>query len=675
MRNYTRFIRKRLQNLGVTHDAAAALAANFNYQISHMGETGGITYVKRCGDELLRYLYGTPEQRSPWVKTVDRFPKFFLPIKECSEEIKLRVAKLARAVRFTTIQPQQVDKVVNAVETPYGGSPEALALMSKLIKQGLSIYRPVPTWGEVEAEVLPKRITKTFHKVQSTSGRTANVKEPPVKESLQLLADHPDFRTPNWEESFFPIIPSEVRRLVALYERPISERIPYVGEIHAAQEGGGKLRMFASPYSIFQMMLYPLHWYLARVRKALPTDCTLDQTSGAKWAQEILRSGRTIHSVDLTTATCRFPLQPQIELLLALRVPSEHICALEYVCRGWWSCGVDVATAFARDSLQWAVGQPLGIAPSMSMFSLCHNLLLCGLCIELGLEPKDTFRVLGDDVVISDDDLAARYVSVLALADIPVSSAKSHSSTRFAEFAGYSITPDLLVRPGQWRPSTPQNYLSLCRDLMVPLRGEFSSLYERVSELLLFRDGVYSPPPEDWPYFIKVNTLFAIAHLEKWTVYEAEIWYYKIMSVIDKQLGYMVPYVWREPSFVDSVFEPVLSFVKDHQDPDIEGMINQLYLSLSREQPGGFNTGSVLFRGYLGLSWLWEAGAISQVEYHTLTDSILERARDMLYMPPRANFDNEVAYLGKQMAKLLKIATVYDGEDDLWSSLRGVSPS
>lgn len=653
-----RFLRRRLQNIGVPQDKATQLSENFAYQYAHQGEAGSTTYIKRCGETLIHYLYGTPD-KAPWVRTVHRFPSFFAPVKECGEEVLLRVAKLARAIRFTTIRPEQVDKVTSAVVTPYGGTAQAVTRISDLISIGVSLYS-LKTMPKMRREAYkPKLVTRSFKKVQSTAGPTNNVSEPPIRESFQLLADHPEFRVEGWETVFYPIMPESCRNQVDRLVRPFEDRIPYVGEIHASQEGGGKLRMFASPYTVFQCILYPLHFYLASVRREVPTDCTHDQAEGARVAQGWLNTGRTVHSVDLSTATCRFPLEPQIKLLELLGIPEAEIRLLNYVCRGTWKCGIDVGTAFAMPSLKWEVGQPLGIAPSMSMFSLVHNLLLTGLCVGLRIDPVDSFRVLGDDVVISHDELAREYQAVLAAADIPISTSKSHVSKTYAEFAGYSITRDLMVRPGQWRPATPTNMLSLAEELKTPLYGEVHRLGELIQKTYLFGVNMYDPSPEEWPMFIKLSTGFALLHLERWTAYRAPLWYYKIMEVSDAQCG-MLKYHWDEPNFAKAIYSVLFEKIEEIEGDnhgELMQMVYPLYmLALRGHRPDEMK----MYDCYQALVWLWDAGVLTQLEYHTLTDKILEVSRTLLWMPDKRAEDNELSYIGSQLSKLVKLVALGD---------------
>jgi hypothetical protein len=663
-----RFIRKRLQNLGVSLADAGQLSGNFSYQYAHQGEVRAAAYIKGCGDTLLNYLYGTPD-KAPWVRTVDRFPVFFDAIRGYSEEVQLRVAKFARAIRFGCVDAKyqkQVDKVVLPVITPFGGDIESLHTLSSLIKAGVELSGigrlPLKGWNDFQ----PPLVTKQFKKVQSLGHQTRNVSEPPIRESLQILADHPDLCVEGFERVFWPITATGVRTWVDRLSRPFEDRTPYVGEIHASQEGGGKLRMFASPYTVIQCILYPIHYLISEYRKEISvkavgggTDCTHDQTAGALWAQDQLRIGRRVHSVDLSTATCRFPLYPQIELLRYLRVEESMIAALEYVCRGLWRCSADTSVAFATPSLQWEVGQPLGIAPSMSMFSLSHNMLLWGLCDKLRLNPLDSFRVLGDDVVISNDELSDEYIKILLAADIPVSTTKSHHSSKFAEFAGYSITAEHLVRPGQWRPATPVNLLALAEDLKTPLYGEVTKLYEDVQKAYLFGKGLYDPMPEDWPMFIKISTVLQVSGLEQMTVLKAPLWYYHIMTVVDRQLAPNTAFEWSDPSFhrevfkyLDQVLESIRLQHPEHFD-DYKIIVDSWY------RPGVFFGGGYhqmsMWDAATALSQLWYAGALTQEQYVTAADGLQEVVRSLLYLPPRGAKENKLIHLAKRLSQMLEV--------------------
>lgn len=732
-KSIVRMIRRRLQNLGVAHPIARNISQRVRYQLDHQGELGTVRYLKACGDKLQSYLHGDTslrkEENPIWVATRAKFPVFFEGLEDMSEGVLSRVSKLARAIRTSTTYQDQVDKVTQAVVTPYGGTSFGLARMSTLIRAGASSLgmKDLGSDMSIYDQRIPL-ITKKFSKVTSTScdmakaysndsteflEHTIQLSEPPILESLQVLADHPDLQVGNWTKSFFPLKDQWVRDIVHDLTRPVEQRTPYVGEIYFTIEGALKIRMFAAPYSVVACILYPLHYMLADLRKYfISTDVTNDQPSGAERIQSWLNGGDTVYSVDLSTATCRFPLEPQIEYLRFLGVPDEWISALVYVCTGHWHCGVEAATAFALPSLQWEVGQPLGIPPSMSMFGSCHNLLLRGLALELGLDPDQSFVVLGDDVGIRYSQLAERYMALLEECAIPVSWTKTHASSRYAEFAGFMISRKEKTRPGQWRIAGYTNMLEIAENIGAPLKGEVSYFHQEIQKLHLFRQGLYDPAPQEYPDYVRLSTEFSLCFLERWTTYKAPYWHFKVQDVMCSQIRALRPFgtpgaqyqfdpsVWPFHEEWKSMSEILYEFLhrvasdKDREvaDPEgtlanivslmwydaqcntglalypnvrmIEGFRSQSMVSsydpdsdsfIYEQEPFGLKPPSeIMWDAYTTLNTLWWTGAFSELEYHTLTLELCEHARSLLYMPQKAHTQNKLIALAKRMGEFLR---------------------
>lgn len=523
--DYAKQIRRRLQNLGVSYPHAKKTADWFQNQIRSRGPEGALGVLKAYGDTILWYLFGTPEKPA-WVKTKHRFPQKIFFLKEHSEEVLLRVAKFARSIVLVTLSKKQSEKVLKGATDPYLGSESGITLVSKYIKLGVQDagFEPSPFQPS-----RPPTLSRLFKKVMSVSGPTGMVSEPPIRESLEILQGCPFLANlPYWKEAFWPLNPDSVR--------VDANWSGFVGEIHAAQEGGGKLRMFASPYTVFQTLLSPIHDWLDLFRRVLPTDCTYNQLAGAQWSQFHLKQGITIHSVDLSTATCRFPWESQEMLLSLLGLGEEFIDALRSVSKGRWKVDESLREFFP-DVISWEVGQPLGIKPSMSLFSLAHNLLLRGMCVELGVSTS-SFRVLGDDVVLRGDKLHNLYREVMAEAGVPISHSKCHSSNQFAEFAGASITRSTIMRPGRWKAAGQTNHLSIAEDLGRPLNREVSSKQLEAEKLLLFGKGLFNPAPKNWHRYLKANSLLQETIVESSTLTHCKSWILGITKCLDDQFGY-----------------------------------------------------------------------------------------------------------------------------------------
>jgi hypothetical protein len=483
--------------------------------VNEQGERGAIEYLKKVGTQILSKF--TDVEAQSWVATVDKYPRGILYLENYPEEVNLRIAKFARACRLRQVDQVQIDKVVLSATKPFSGKFGSQATLSKYIVLGV---RSCPGMsGKWSFVPKPQPAVKEY---LGYSPEEAAVR---LKFDLQYLVSVPELYTHPDSQHLFPnadfdSLLNQIREQTPVEDLlteihhydpdPVLGRTrPLVGEIFASQEGGGKLRMYASPFKTLQALLRPIHSWIDIRRSYLETDCTYSQEDGAKWAQSHLLRGTTIHSVDLSAATCRFPLGPQIDALVHLGLSTTYVDLIIMACRGRWSVDPDLVKAGFPTEITWEVGQPLGIAPSMSMFSLTHNLLLRGIAWALE-RPLDCFRVLGDDVVIADDLVHEEYLRVLGLADIPVSKGKSYSSADYAEFAGFSITKTAMVRAGQWRIADRDNHLSISESIGRPLNFEVPRHWSVLEEFHLWRNGLHDVSDTTrYLRFLKANSNMA----------------------------------------------------------------------------------------------------------------------------------------------------------------------
>lgn len=243
------------------------------------------------------------------------------------------------------------------------------------------------------------------------------------------------------------------------------------GSIHFLQEPGGKLRSIASPFRLHQEALRPLGETLYDVVKSLPWDCTFDQSKAVPHIQSHLTTGGKIHSIDLSSATDHFPLSLQMTALRAIFYKSDwdHLELFSTISRGQWSSPIG--------KLSWTKGQPLGLYPSFAAFTLTHGLLLFHLN---GCRFDNQFFVVGDDVVILNDELRDSYVSMLDRMGCPWSTDKSLSSSKLAEFAGKIISSTRVIPQLKWRSISNDNFLDICRLLGIQSRCLLNKRQKRV---------------------------------------------------------------------------------------------------------------------------------------------------------------------------------------------------
>lgn len=249
-----------------------------------------------------------------------------------------------------------------------------------------------------------------------------------------------------------------------------------VGSIGLIQEPGYKLRAVANPGRIYQHMLTPLGRVLFDTLKSLPWDCTHDQSKGFIAIKDALRNGTKIHSIDLSSATDNFPLSLQMEMMrsfISFSKDNDQISLFEIISRGNWR--------LFGSTISWTCGQPLGLYPSFAAFALTHGLILFGLNNHSW---NNKFYVLGDDVLILDDELAQKYRSFLDKYKCPISESKSLISNTTCEFAGKIIDKDHIIPQFKWRTISDDNFIDIVKNFGPNMIRFLKSKQRKICKLL-----------------------------------------------------------------------------------------------------------------------------------------------------------------------------------------------
>lgn len=263
----------------------------------------------------------------------------------------------------------------------------------------------------------------------------------------------------------------------------------WFGTISFIQEGGYKLRAIANPIRPLQCLLAPLGFGLYQALRAIVNDFTHDHEAGIKYIQNHML-GQVVYSVDLSDATNNMPLEPQLALLKSLGAEQWEIDLFHHASRGLWSLPKETGRKFGR----WTVGQPLGVFPSFASFALMHH-LICELALDRvarkhhirwrflkrssrkrgkmnylrefstdgilnirqthfpwNLSSDRPWAIIGDDLVIFDEEVYKEYMELVNSMDIPVSSEKTLISSCCAEFAKRIIFRDHVILPIKWSP-------------------------------------------------------------------------------------------------------------------------------------------------------------------------------------------------------------------------------
>jgi hypothetical protein len=188
----------------------------------------------------------------------------------------------------------------------------------------------------------------------------------------------------------------------------------------------GKNREIAILDYYSQAALQPLHKYQFKLLSRIPQDSTFDHSKNLMGL--VPSPGSRFHSVDLSSATDRFPLKVQSMLISSMFG--------EEFTRDWETIMVGYPFEYQGRSISYARGNPMGAYSSWSSFSLAHHFLVFVACNKAGIRWKSCpYTLLGDDIVIANDEVAMKYKEILQGLDIPFSAEKSHSSPHLFEFA------------------------------------------------------------------------------------------------------------------------------------------------------------------------------------------------------------------------------------------------
>lgn len=410
------------------------------------GEEWTVERLKTLKVAYIQSLAGYDKIDLPWIKHTNNRPKGpFAPLFRVHGE--KRVMKTLSALMVYTaftkpISQSDIDKVRTSIEEPGIETEDRLLAMSRLIMKYPALNKRWTSLSELFCREYGKK-EESFKFSGLTSGKP-------------LLSRHAGQSDLPWIHSFVewtglhapwnPIL----KKMGVPIDREIerSYRDVSMGKIHLLSEAGLKVRAVAVPNAAVQVAFEPLHEALSKVLKEIPQDCTFDQRSGALWAQSQLKEGRTVHAVDLSSATDRFPLHFQVGVLEKLESENFKIdiaSKFRSVCKnGMWRLP-------DGDIIRYGAGQPMGLKGSFPMFAVSHHALLGVLWAFLGKESgqdlgEAPYRILGDDIVISDDDLHDQYRRALKKLGAPISEHKSLSSSKVTEFAGFIITKQFITK-------------------------------------------------------------------------------------------------------------------------------------------------------------------------------------------------------------------------------------
>lgn len=141
-----------------------------------------------------------------------------------------------------------------------------------------------------------------------------------------------------------------------------------IRKIVGIEDKEGKTRVIAIGDYWSQTVLRPLHLWIFRILRRIRQDVTfnqgsfLDKVSG--WPK-----GVVLYSVDLTSATDRFPIRLIADVLEGV-LPKEYVQAWLDIMVGYPFLTPD------KGEVRYEVGNPMGFYSSWGSFALAHHFVV-----------------------------------------------------------------------------------------------------------------------------------------------------------------------------------------------------------------------------------------------------------------------------------------------------------
>lgn len=198
----------------------------------------------------------------------------------------------------------------------------------------------------------------------------------------------------------------------------------YTGRLGFSAEAAGKTRIFAIGDYWSQLSLKPVQVSLYRTLQSISTDATADQDKGFRsLVKESL--GKPTYCFDLSSASDRIPARLQKHRL--------KLMSNVHVAESWYQVMTnrDFYIKSTGQSVRWSVGQPLGLLSSFPSFALWHHDI-----VQFAANWENyhngyplrffkQYRILGDDIVIFNKEVARRYQWLLDKIGLKINPSKS----------------------------------------------------------------------------------------------------------------------------------------------------------------------------------------------------------------------------------------------------------
>nr|QIR30231.1 RNA-dependent RNA polymerase [Plasmopara viticola lesion associated mitovirus 7] len=394
--------------------------------IKNHGTIYTIKYLKRCRLHCTRYICGQPLYTNTMMIGIDKegWPKvlsFLKPLVNGNISSLKYLFTILNFTRSWDLNSNEWNKIKPDYKSITDPSKMNLIIPSGVINQFVKEFRlksDHPSFDKTKDVFLSTKAGPNGPATISCQEDLLNFDYPMMDKILKITDDNGrDFFCKNYSDAFHKgIFPSKLKTL---------------GKISFVKDPECKLRLIAISDYYSQLFLKPIHNIIMSKLNNIKMDRTFTQSPYNKWN---LNNGEKFWSLDLSSATDRFPVELQKRLL-------ARIFHME-LAQSWQSIlNSRVFTTPEGLQLRYATGQPMGTYSSWSVFTLTHHLVVYYCAHLCGLKNFDQYMILGDDIVIKNNAVAEAYIKVIKGLGVELSLQKTHVSDDTYEFAKRWIQP------------------------------------------------------------------------------------------------------------------------------------------------------------------------------------------------------------------------------------------
>jgi len=432
------------------HKGIATLAGCFNIDITPIskvwsrvylsrlqsrGKKDAVKFMKELNLAVERYALHQTIEPIPWTKSdKDNFPSVISKVKPyLRSENPLTVMFTISVFRTVESLRLPISKDISTVISPCQADDLVVNDVINFIPGWVKRLPPL-NLPELKYHLTVKNGPNGPALIASDSDIKSLMNEPKLFEAIQVAQTQQNDKDQMEYDEIHPSVDSPIHSKLTQFP-----------------EKAGKTRTIAIIDYYSQRCLHPLHKGLMQMLANLVSDGTYSHLHVGKYAEQLTKDKSFIGCADLSSATDRFPALIQKKLLLSL-VPNSNLA------NSLWTLLAErtFTVAWSGEQVTYQCGQPMGAHASWPLFALAHHLVVEYAGYNANVRnTKSKYRLIGDDVIISDKGLWQEYIRIMKALGLTINVGKTVESPRNERYSCAEVAKQLYLNGICLTPITP----------------------------------------------------------------------------------------------------------------------------------------------------------------------------------------------------------------------------